>query len=337
MADMKSEKELILVVDDSVENLQVLTTLLRDHFRLKVAKSGEKALEILAEPNKPDLILLDVLMPGMDGFETCRRLKADPSTNKIPVIFLTALNMVTDETKGFQSGGADFITKPFNQDVVKARIQTHLDLQSERRKSEGLLKILLPENVISELISNGRYVPELHENVSIMFLDFVGFTKMASTMTPEVLIEELSGIFSEFDEICGQHGTTRIKTIGDSYMAATGLVGDDPDHASRIVRTGQDFIRYLTQRNAVSEKQWLCRIGVHSGKVIAGIVGKTRYVYDILGESVNIASRVESVGVNMKVTVTENTRLKLDSGFKTSELGNVLLKGVGEMLLHSVQ
>ncbi len=333
---MDTEKPLILAVDDSVENLQVLTAMLKDRFRLKVAKSGERAWEIANEEHKPDLILMDVLMPGMDGFETCRRLKANPATARIPVIFITALNMVADETRGFQAGGADFITKPFNQDVVLARIRTHIDLQAEKRKSDTLLKILLPENVIDDLIRHGKYEPEMHEHVSIMFLDFVGFTGIAATMTPARLIEELSGIFSEFDDICQRHGATRIKTIGDAYMAATGLQGHDPDHAKKLVNTGLDFLEHLNHRNAVRDKSWHCRIGIHSGKVIAGIIGRTRYVYDILGDSVNIAARVESAGRNMRITITETTRMLIGDDYRTEPHGHVHLKGVGEMLLHSI-
>ena len=113
----------ILVVDDSVENLQVLSALLRDKYKVKVAKNGAKALEILEADPSIDLILLDIMMPDVDGYEVCKQIKANSSTAKIPVIFLTALNESSDETKGFKAGGADFITKPFNADVVMARIQ----------------------------------------------------------------------------------------------------------------------------------------------------------------------------------------------------------------------
>ena len=128
----------LLIVDDSVENLQLLSALLKDLYKIKVAKSGEKALEIAQQTPMPDLILLDVMMPGMNGFEVCEALKSNPATQSTPVIFLTALNEVADETKGFQVGGADFIVKPFNPDIVKARIKTHLELQAERKKSEQL-------------------------------------------------------------------------------------------------------------------------------------------------------------------------------------------------------
>lgn len=324
----------LLVVDDSVENLQILSALLKDLYKIKIAKSGEKALEMAQQIPQPDLILLDVMMPGMDGFEVCSILKANPSTHSIPVIFLTALNEVADETKGFQVGGADFIIKPFNPDIVKARIKTHLELQSERRKSESLLKILLPEKVIDSLITNGEYPPEKRSNVSILFCDFVGFTSITATLTPETLFHELTEIFTAFDEICDQKGVTRIKTIGDAYMAASGILEEDDQHANRLVDVGLSFIEFLQKRNEQQALHWQCRIGIHSGSVIAGIVGKSRFIYDILGDDVNIAARVESAGKAMRVAITNATKDLLSSQFRIEPLGNVMLKGKGEMQLH---
>jgi class 3 adenylate cyclase len=169
--------------------------------------------------------------------------------------------------------------------------------------------------------------------VSILFCDFVGFTTITSTLTPEFLIEELSEIFSEFDEICARNNGMRIKTIGDAYMATTGIGSDGSGHAKEMVTIAHDFIDYLEKRNQVSKQAWTCRIGIHSGEVIAGIVGKSRFIYDILGDSVNIAARVESNGTPMKVTVTHATKSHVDSGFQYESKGNVMLKGKGEMEL----
>jgi adenylate cyclase len=315
----------LLIVDDSVENLQLLSALLKDLYRIKVAKSGEKAIEIAQQSPMPDLILLDIMMPGMNGFEVCEALKGMPATQSIPVIFLTALNEVADETKGFQVGGADFIVKPFNPDIVKARIKTHLELQAERKKSEQLLRILLPEKVIHALIHEGKYLPEKRSNVSI-----------SSTLSPEKLFDELTEIFTAFDDICFELGGTRIKTIGDAYMAATGVLDLDPKHASRMVQIGLRFIQYLEQRNSGQSLQWNCRIGVHSGSVIAGIVGKSRFIYDVMGDDVNIAARVESAGTSMRVTITDYTASIISNDFIIEPVGQVMLKGKGEMMLHRV-
>jgi CheY-like chemotaxis protein len=327
---------IVLIVDDAVENLQVLSGLLKDKYRVKIAKNGEKAIELANATEKPNLILLDVVMPGMSGFEVCAQLKSDDSTKNIPVIFITALNESADETKGFSVGGADFISKPFHPEVVLARIQTHIELQAAKQKSDTLLKVLLPENVVNDLINNGKHIPEIHNNVSILFFDFVGFTNMTTQMNPQVLIEELSGIFTDFDEICSKHHATRIKTIGDAYMATTGLGTDDKNHAVNLVNTAIDFINYLNNRNQTAEFKWQCRIGIHSGSVIAGIIGKNRFAYDILGDDVNIAAKVESAGVPMKVTITEATKQLCANEFVSESIGKVMLKRRGEMELFVV-
>ncbi len=327
---------IVLIVDDAVENLQVLSGLLKDKYRVKIAKNGEKAIELANATEKPNLILLDVVMPGMSGFEVCAQLKSDDSTKNIPVIFITALNESADETKGFSVGGADFISKPFHPEVVLARIQTHIELQAAKEKSDTLLKVLLPENVVNDLINNGKHIPEIHNNVSILFFDFVGFTNMTTQMNPQVLIEELSGIFTDFDEICSKHHATRIKTIGDAYMATTGLGTDDKNHAVNLVNTAIDFINYLNNRNQTAAYKWQCRIGVHSGSVIAGIIGKNRFAYDILGDDVNIAAKVESAGVPMKVTITEATKQLCANEFISESIGKVMLKRRGEMELFVV-
>ncbi len=330
-------RPVILAVDDSVENLQILASLLKDDYKVKVAKDGYKAIELAKQEPYPDLILLDIVMPEMNGYEVCEQLKSDPKTQKIPVIFITALNEVADETKGLQKGGADFISKPINPDIVRARIKIHLELQAERKKSESLLRVLLPENVISDLIVKGSHKPEIHKNVSIMFCDFIGFTGITSHLSPEFLIEELTDIYGVFDEICEKHEAIRIKTIGDAYMAAAGLGITSTDHAKKMVNVGLDIVSYLKNRNISAQQQWQCRIGINSGNVIAGIIGKSRFSYDIIGIDVNIASRVESAGEKTAVTITSSTKNLLDAKYKFRNLGSRQLKGTDDMELFVVE
>jgi adenylate cyclase len=275
-------------------------------------------------------------MPEMDGFQVCENLKADPQTSPIPVIFLTALNEVADETNGFRKGGSDFITKPFNPDIVKARISTHIELQRERKKSNELLRVLLPDAVVNDLIQHGIHKPQIKENVSILFCDFVGFTSISAQLTPEELIRELSEIFSAFDSICEENKTTRIKTIGDAYMAVSGIHAPADEHAEQLVNTALSFIEFLENRNRESTQHWRCRIGVHSGKVIAGIIGKTRFIYDVVGDDVNIAARIESAGTPMAVTISPATLSMIGNRFHTISAGIANLKGKGEMELFRV-
>ncbi len=331
-----ASRPLVLAVDDSVENLQLLSAILKDDYQIKVAKSGQKALEIAGNFPHPDLILLDVMMPDMNGYEVCEQLKANPLTQKIPVIFLTALNEVADETRGFSSGGADFISKPINPEIVKARIRTHIALQQERSRTEELLKVLLPENVISDLMVDGVHKPQIQDHVSIMFCDLVGFTQISSKLDPEFLISELNDIYGYFDELCSKYQCSRIKTIGDAYMAATGIHEFDPIHADKLVKLGLEFIRFLEDRNTQAKQEWKCRIGIHSGSVIAGIIGKTRFIYDIFGHDVNIASRVESNGLEMHVTVSEHTMSLIREKYEIISLGEVQLKGAEAMQLFAI-
>ena len=331
-------KKTILIVDDSVENLQLLTALLKDDYQIKVAKNGLKAVEIVTKDPSIDLVLMDVMMPIMDGYAACEKLKADELTAQVPIIFLTSLSQAADETKGFDIGGADFISKPFNALVVKARIRTHLDLQDERRKADTLLRYLLPSTVIKELKKTGSYKPEIHKNTSIMFCDLVDFTTTAATLEPTVLVDELSELFAEFDEIVTGLGGLRIKTLGDGYMAACGIGSSDAaDHALNMVNAGLDIIQFLNERNETSELKWECRIGIHSGQVISGVVGKSRCQFDIMGDNVNIASRVESNGSPMAVTITESTANQLSSNqLLLKPLGAFNLKGKGTMNLIEV-
>lgn len=337
LQDRKEQQPTLLLVDDSVENLHVLSALLQSEYDLRVAKSGGKALEFLERNVLPDLILLDVMMPDVDGYEVCRRIKANARTAKIPVLFLTALNESIHETQALRCGAADFITKPFNPDVVKARISVHLSLQNERKKSEVLLQVLLPDNVIKDLIEKGHHTPTIVNNVSVLFLDFVGFTKMTTQMAPNELIQELSEVFGRFDEICEENGVTRIKTIGDAYMAVSGLTKADPMHATTLSKVALEFIRYLNMRNAGRGRQWNCRIGIHSGSVIAGIIGKTRFLFDVLGDDVNIAARVEGCGSPMMVTVSQTTADLIRETFRTSSIGIHELDGKGEYELFTIE
>jgi len=328
----------ILVVDDSVENLQVLSALLRDKYKVKVAKNGAKALEILEADPSIDLILLDIMMPDVDGYEVCKQIKANSSTAKIPVIFLTALNESSDETKGFKAGGADFITKPFNADVVMARIRTHLDLQVERRRADDLLRVLLPDNVIEALIEKGNYAPETHSNASVLFCDLVGFTTISSRLTPHELIHELTEIFTAYDDLAVIHNVARIKTIGDAYMAVAGIGSNNNAHATDLVKFGLALVSYLQEKNSNSSIEWKCRIGIHSGEIISGVVGKSRFQFDVMGDNVNIAARVESNGRPMCVAITEETKSLLSAEqFQFEALGSVYLKGKGERDLYVVK
>ena len=331
-------KPTVLVVDDVAENLQLLTSALKDDYNLRFAKSGTKALALASQAPVPDLVLLDVMMPDLDGFQVCAKLKQNPATTNIPVIFITALSAVDDETRGFEVGGADFITKPFHPAVVQARVRTHLALRAAQARADALLRVLLPENVIRDLYSTGEHRPDVAANVSILFCDFINFSLATSNMDPALLIGEMSEIFGAFDDISARHGAYRIKTIGDAYMAATGLTSSlgAEENARALVEAAREYIRFLARRNETASQVWRCRIGIHSGAVIAGIVGKNRFLYDIMGHDVNVAARVESAALPMHVTISDVTRQLIGEQYQAAPLGPFNLKGHGPMNLFAI-
>ncbi len=323
------EKSRVLIVDDEFLNLKILTTILSDDHSVSVAPSGAQAL-IVAKQLVPDLILLDIMMPEMDGYEVCRRLKIDTATEEIPVIFLTSISDVEGEAKGFDVGAVDYIAKPYNPILVKARVNTHIALVKQHRITERLLANTLPNKIIRELKATGEAKPESFENVSLLFADIVGFTRVSSQLSAEFLIGELSDIYTAFDEIVDEHECERIKTIGDAYFAVSGIPEPNSEHAVNIVRSGLAFIQYLHSRNESHEQQWEMRVGIHSGDVVGGIVGTKKYLYDVFGDAVNMASRIEEVTKPMHVGISSTTYAQIKDELSCTPQGLVQLKGKGE-------
>lgn len=329
---------LVLVVDDIEENLKVLSeTLIQAGYKPLQARSGERALEIAAKA-LPDLILLDIKMPGMDGFQTIGRLKANPQTAPIPVIFISALNQIEDKVQGFNAGAVDYVSKPFQKEEVLARVGTHLRLrqallavETEKRKADDLLHALLPVSVAAELKESGRYEPRMFPAVSIMFSDLVNFTSQAAMLEPRQLISELNIMVSVFDSIMDQLGCERIKTIGDAYFAVCGMADPSADHAWLLVQAAMQMLAWLDERNKTADVQWQLRIGIHSGPVVAGIIGFKRYIYDLFGDTVNIASRMESAGEPMRLNISGATRQLLGDRVTCVSRGTKPVKGAANL------
>ncbi|MEI6874727.1 MAG: adenylate/guanylate cyclase domain-containing protein [Spirochaetota bacterium] len=331
---MADEGNLVLVVDDIEENLKVLSeTLVQAGFHPLQAKSGERALQIAAKA-RPDLILLDIKMPDMDGFETIARLKADAATADIPVIFISALNQIEDKVQGFSAGAVDYVSKPFQKEEVIARVDTHLRLRQaqrsverEREKSERLLEALLPQAIAAELKEKGTSEPRSFPAASVLFSDLVDFTGHSARLSPRQVIDELNDISSSFDGIMRDFGCERIKTIGDAYLAVSGMPQPNPEHALSLVRAAKAMIAYLLAREAKAGVEWKTRVGIHSGEVVAGIVGVRRYIYDLFGDTVNIASRMEQASEPMRINISSATRMLLAGRVEVESRGLLPVKG----------
>lgn len=210
------------------------------------------------------------------------------------------------------------------------------NVQREKERAEKLLLNIMPKTVYEELKTFGVTTPQRYDAASVLMLDFVGFTRMAISQDPSALIAELNDIFTSFDRIVEQFGCERIKTIGDAYMAVSGIPEPTPDHAQNIAKAALLFVRYLARRNVAHAQQWQCRIGIASGAVIGSIVGIHKYVYDIFGPAVNLASRMETFSGPMQITLCEDMQRLLREEFRVTDRGTFEVKGFGQRRLFSL-
>ena len=215
-------------------------------------------------------------------------------------------------------------------------VERTTELTVAREKSDALLSNILPQAIIEELRATGETEPRRHEEASILFTDFSGFTQAVATMPPRRLVQELNEIFRGFDDIVAGYGLEKIKTIGDAYMAAGGLPVAAEDHAVRCVRAAMALARFIEARNASSAMKWGLRVGVHSGAVVAGIVGKNKYAYDVWGDTVNIASRLESSGEVNRVNISAYTFELVRDHFECEYRGKIAAKGKGDIDMYFV-
>jgi class 3 adenylate cyclase len=210
-------------------------------------------------------------------------------------------------------------------------------LKAANKKSDELLLNILPPKVVNDLRERGRSDPELFRSVSVLFTDIVGFTSISKILPPETLINELDDMFTNFDTIIEKYNCMRIKTMGDAYMAVCGLPEPDPDHARKIVNAGMECLDYLTSRNNSAEIKWKMRVGISSGEVVAGIIGIRKYIYDVLGDTVNTAFRMQTMSDEMQLNVSESTYNCTKKYFIYEKREPVEVKGKGRMTMYFVR
>jgi class 3 adenylate cyclase len=333
----------LLVVDDDPGNRDLLTRRLsRQGFEVHSASSGPEALDRLHSETF-DLILLDLLMPGMDGHEVLRRLKADPRLREIPVIVLSAMDDTEGVVRCILAGAEDYLAKPFNVVLLRARLSTSLEkarlrrrerehltaIESERRKSDTLLLNILPQAIAKRLKDGETTIVDSLPQVTVLFADLVGFTQLAGRLKSTDLVRLLDEVFSGFDSLAEVEGLEKIKTIGDAYMVVGGLPTPRRDHARAVADLA---LAMLDQARLLSRDHGFpiqLRIGIHTGPVIAGIIGRRKFSYDLWGDTVNIASRMESHGLPGHIQISRATRLRLRTHYQCESRGAIDIKGIG--------
>jgi class 3 adenylate cyclase len=204
------------------------------------------------------------------------------------------------------------------------------ELEKEKDRVEKLLLNIMPKSVYEELKDSGTTTPQTFDDISVLMLDFAGFTDMAISRDPGALIAELNDVFTSFDRIVEHFDCERIKTIGDAYMAVSGMPEPDPEHSIHLCRVALRMRTFLERRNTSSAHRWRCRIGIGSGPVIGSIVGIQKFVYDIFGPAVNIAARLETLADPMQILVTSEVARGVQDDFVLTSMGEVEIKGFGK-------
>lgn len=223
----------------------------------------------------------------------------------------------------------------------REKVKTNKILDQQKDEIENLLLNILPAEVAKELQVKGHATPRNFESVSVMFTDFKSFTVIADNMSPQDLVEELNSCFIAFDNIIGKYNLEKIKTIGDAYMCAGGIPVPDKRHAYNIVKASLEIQEYILQNNKrkveAGLESWDLRLGIHVGPIVAGVVGKRKYAYDIWGSTVNIASRMESNGEPGRVNISATTYELVKDEFECSYRGKIYAKNVGEVDMYFVE
>jgi adenylate cyclase len=314
----------ILIVDDEPFNRDVLAQELEllDHEGV-AAVHGRDALERLAGESV-DLILLDIMMPEIDGFEVLRRLKDDARLRHIPVIMISALDDIDSVVRCIELGADDYLPKPFDPVLLKARIGACLEkkrwrdqevaylaqierqmqeIDRERARADRLLHAILPPPAVAELKARDRVTPKRYEGVAVLFGDIVSFTPYCERHPAEEVVANLDHLTRACEELVSAHGLEKIKTVRCAFAMA---------EAARSNPAG-----------------WQIRVGIHVGPVVAGVVGQSKFTFDVWGDTVNVAARLSDYGADGAVYLSEAAWCRLDGRARVQPLGPVALKGKG--------
>ena len=341
----------ILIVDDLPANILLLERMLGGAGYVSITSTLDpRAVQVLHEKNGYDLIVLDLQMPGMDGFQVMEGLKDHEKDGYLPVLVITA--QPDHKLRALRAGAKDFISKPFDVAEVLTRVHNMLEVRllhveirrkneelkklfdqvvAERKVSERLALHVPPDSIAARLQARPDVTADSFADVTVLIADIVGFAELTPAVSPERLALLLDEIFTSFDGHAKGRGLKKIKTLGNSYMAAAGVPVPSRDHAVRAAHMALDMVDALDRFNERGGHSLQVRIGIATGAVVAGVIGKRLYLYDVWGDAVNIASRMESHGVAGRVQVSESTRRLLGEPFRLEERGALAVQGQGEV------
>lgn len=306
----------VLIADSSAVNRDILARwLYRQGHHFTTFSNGIEALDLLrTKPSAFDLVILDIVMAGMDGIQVLEKLKRDPELRHLPVIMISAMDEMEHVVRCIEMGADDYLLKPFDPVLLRARIGACLErkrlrdreldhlrqIKLEQERADALLHVILPTEIVNELKATNVVRARRCENVAVLFADIVGFTSFCDLHEPDEVMGYLQQLVESWEEIALRQGVEKIKTIGDAFMATSGLLKQVENPVLNCVRCGMEMIAAANRQTT----GWEVRIGIHYGPVIAGVLGHRQYLFDLWGDTVNTAARLESHSVPGQITVS---------------------------------
>ncbi len=347
---MMAESRRVLIVDDQPTNRDLLARHIRRMGHTwEMAENGREALEKLhAAPF--DLVLLDIMMPEMSGYEVLEHMQREPALRNVPVIVVSAVNDRQSVVRCIELGAADYLFKPFDRVLLRARVSASLlrkswhdqeqqylhRIQEEQARSERLLLNVLPEPIAARLKAGEEPIADLFDDATVLFADLVGFTAYAAQRSPDRVVEALNRVYTRFDAIMARHGLEKIKTIGDAYMAVGGVPIPMQNHAQAAALAALDMQAALPQINADLDTTLQMRVGLDSGPVVAGVIGRHKFSYDVWGDTVNMASRMQTLAEPGQIQVTAAVYFRVRGAFALEARPPLDVKGKGLVETYSL-
>jgi class 3 adenylate cyclase len=284
----------------------------------------------------------------MDGYEVLERLKQDSDSRHVPVLMLSGYSEIDSVVRCVQMGAEDYLTKPFNAVLLQARVGACLEkkrlrdhememfrqLSLEKENSDRLLLNILPPSIADRLRGGEQIIVDSFAAVTVLFADLVGFSQLAVRLSATELVRTLNTMFSAFDALAARFGLEKIKTIGDAYMAVGGLPERTDNHAERAAEMALAMQEETNRFSRESGYDLSIRVGLHTGPVVAGVIGTHKFSYDLWGDTVNIASRMESHGHPSAIQVSAETERRLRDKYVFITRGRIAIKGQGELMTY---
>ncbi len=329
----------ILVADDRVDNVELVCDLLTmEGYAVESASNGREALDRIRE-SLPDLILLDLDMPVMNGYEVCQRLKADPLTADIPVLMLTAWAAPEQRVRGLQLGAEDYLAKPFDYRELLARVETRLrakratdELRAAQQTIRETFERYVSPQVVERLLADPTTVSlgGVQQELTILFADLRGYTRVAEALAPEELVDVLNGYLAVAVQAVLAFEGTISRYAGDLIMAIFNAPLPQPDHPLRAVRAALRLKGDMAAYHATlhPDRRTDFGLGLATGEAVVGNIGAREWLnYTAIGDVVNLAQRLEEIARGGEILVNEATRQRLDGAIRVEARGAIAIRG----------